>query len=74
MAKKTEDEGRKTESAAAVEVAPVVTPIDEGVEVVSYSTLISSKVRVQDTDGNVYYLEPSRHQGEFVLRVMPKAA
>lgn len=67
MAKKTTESEQKTES-AAVKVAPIV----EGIEVVSYSTLISSKVQVQDANGNVYYLEPSRHQGEFVLRVMPK--
>lgn len=39
---------------------------------VSYEDLILAKVQVVDKDGNLFYLDPAKRQGEFVLRVMPQ--
>ena len=41
-------------------------------EMVDYEYLVTARVRVQDKEGNVYYLDPARKQGEFVLRVIPQ--
>jgi hypothetical protein len=40
--------------------------------VVDYEKLITAHVKVQDKDGNLFYLDPARKQGEFILRVVPK--
>ena len=40
---------------------------------VSYEALIRAEVKVMDEAGNLYYLEPARRQGEFVLRTVPTA-
>ncbi len=46
--------------------------VNNEVEMVDYEYLVTARVRVQDKEGNVYYLDPARKQGEFVLRVIPQ--
>ena len=48
--------------------------VEERPAQVKYEDLILSKVEVVDAAGNVYYLDPSIRNGDFVLRVKQKAA
>lgn len=41
-------------------------------EMITYEALVRARVHVRDESGNEFYLDPSRKQGEFVLRVISK--
>jgi len=61
---------RKNPSPAATqEAAP---QISNEFETVDYEYLSASRVRVQDKDGNLFYLDPGHMLGQFVLRVVPQ--
>ena len=72
MAKKTN--AKKTNPIPAVPQASnkAAPQISNEFELVNYETLSTARVRVQDKDGNLFYLEPGHMLGEFVLRVVPR--
>jgi hypothetical protein len=62
----------KPQGNAPVRAQAVAHPEKNEKHPVKYEDLIQAKVQVMDKVGNLMYLEPSRNQGEFILRVVPQ--
>jgi len=70
---------KETPAPAAEVETPTATQPDpferwKGQTPVSYDDLIASKVLVQNSNGDQYYLDPQMRSGNFMLRVIPKKA